>query len=68
VRLTVAVKSRLIETITGTRRPAVLVVGDDCVIGANAVVHTSVPAGHVAVGVPAISKIRETTEWPDADE
>jgi serine O-acetyltransferase len=33
-------------------------VGDDCVIGANAVVHTSVPAQHVAVGVPATIKKR----------
>ena len=31
-------------------------IGDDCVIGANAVVNTSVPAGHVAVGVPAVAK------------
>jgi serine O-acetyltransferase len=28
-------------------------IGDDCLIGANAVVRTSVPGGHVAVGVPA---------------
>jgi serine O-acetyltransferase len=28
-------------------------IGDDCVIGANAVVRTSVPAQHLAVGVPA---------------
>src|SRR5690348_5477737 len=33
-------------------------VGDDCVIGANAVVHTSVPANHLAVGVPAVVKSR----------
>jgi serine O-acetyltransferase len=33
-------------------------IGDDCVIGANAVVHTSVPAGHIAVGVPAVVKKR----------
>jgi serine O-acetyltransferase len=33
-----------------------IVIGDDCVIGANAVVHTSVPVGHIAVGVPAIAK------------
>ena len=45
-----------------------IVIGDDCVIGANAVVHTSVPAGHAAVGVPAISKKRETTQRPNADE
>jgi serine O-acetyltransferase len=35
-----------------------IVIGDDCVIGANAVVHTSVPAGHIAVGVPAVAKKR----------
>lgn len=35
-------------------------VGDDCVIGANAVVHTSVPAQHLAVGVPATIKKRGT--------
>ena len=35
-------------------------VGDDCVIGANAVVHTSVPAQHLAVGVPATIKKRRT--------
>jgi len=35
-----------------------IVIGDDCVICANAVVNTSVPSGHVAVGVPAIIKKR----------
>jgi serine O-acetyltransferase len=35
-----------------------IVIGDDCVIGANAVVNTSVPAGHIAVGVPAVTKKR----------
>jgi serine O-acetyltransferase len=35
-------------------------VGDDCVVGANAVVHTSVPAQHLAVGVPATIKKRRT--------
>jgi serine O-acetyltransferase len=28
-------------------------IGDDCIIGANAVVITDVPAGSTAVGVPA---------------
>jgi serine O-acetyltransferase len=28
-------------------------IGDDAAIGANAVVITDVPAGHIAVGVPA---------------
>jgi serine O-acetyltransferase len=35
-------------------------IGDDCVIGANAVVRTSVPAQHLAVGVPAGIKKRST--------
>jgi serine O-acetyltransferase len=33
-------------------------IGDDCHIGANAVVRTSVPAGCLAVGVPAVIKQR----------
>jgi serine O-acetyltransferase len=33
-----------------------IAVGDQCRIGANAVVLTSVPAGYVAVGVPAVVK------------
>ena len=39
-----------------------VIIGDECIIGANAVVHTSVPAGHLAVGVPAITKRRDTTK------
>lgn len=35
-------------------------IGDDCVIGANAVVHESVPSNHLAVGVPAVVKSRRT--------
>jgi serine O-acetyltransferase len=35
-----------------------IVIGDDCVIGASAVVNTSVPAGYVAVGVPAVARKR----------
>jgi len=35
-----------------------IVIGDDCVIGANAVVLASVPAGQVAVGIPAVAKLR----------
>jgi serine O-acetyltransferase len=42
-----------------------IVIGDDCVIGANAVVHTSVPAGHIAVGVPAEIKKRDTKKLTD---
>jgi serine O-acetyltransferase len=33
-------------------------ISDDCHIGANAVVRTSVPAGCLAVGVPAVMKER----------
>jgi serine O-acetyltransferase len=36
-------------------------IGDHCYIGANAVVRTSVPAGCIAVGVPAVVKERVTT-------
>jgi serine O-acetyltransferase len=43
-----------------------IAIGDDCVIGANAVVHVSVPAGHIAVGVPAKLKKREATKRTDA--
>jgi serine O-acetyltransferase len=35
-----------------------ITVGDDAVIGANAVVIRSVPPGHSAMGVPAISRPR----------
>jgi serine O-acetyltransferase len=45
-----------------------IVIGDDCVIGANAVVHVSVPAGHLAVGVPAKVKKREATRKTHAVE
>jgi serine O-acetyltransferase len=34
-------------------------IGDDAVIGANAVVLCDVPAGALAVGVPATIKIRK---------
>jgi serine O-acetyltransferase len=37
-------------------------IGDHCRIGANAVVRTSVPAGCVAVGVPAVIKRRSTRQ------
>jgi serine O-acetyltransferase len=35
-----------------------IIIGDDVSIGANAVVLCDVPAGHIAVGVPAIVKQR----------
>jgi serine O-acetyltransferase len=38
-----------------------ITVGDDVVIGANAVVIRSVPPGHSAMGVPAISRPRRGT-------
>ncbi len=38
-----------------------LTIGDDAVIGANAVVLTDVPAGALAVGVPAVIKSREVS-------
>jgi serine O-acetyltransferase len=44
-----------------------IVIGDDCVIGANAVVRTSVPAEHVAVGVPAVVKKRRMTKETEAN-
>lgn len=43
---------------TGAKLIGDIVIGDDCVIGANAVVHTCVPAQHLAVGVPATIKKR----------
>jgi serine O-acetyltransferase len=44
-----------------------IVIGDGCVIGANAVVRTSVPAEHVAVGVPAVVKKRRMTNETEAN-
>ena len=41
-------------------------IGDDCHIGANAVVLTSVPSGCLAVGVPAVVKARKTITQLDA--
>jgi serine O-acetyltransferase len=42
----------------GAKVIGAVTVGDDCVIGANAVVVTDVPPNHVAVGVPAVCKPR----------
>ncbi len=39
-----------------------ILIGDDCIIGANAVVLAAVPAAHLAVGVPAITKQRKQLE------
>ncbi len=41
-------------------------VGDGCHIGANAVVRTAVPAGCLAVGVPAVIKDRAMVDRSDA--
>jgi serine O-acetyltransferase len=35
-----------------------LTVGDDCAIGANAVVTRDVPAGSIATGIPAVVRVR----------
>ena len=37
-------------------------VGNDCVIGANAVVNRDVPPHHVAVGIPAVCHPRKQNE------
>ncbi len=42
----------------GAKILGAVVVGDDAVIGANAVVLCDVPAGALAVGVPAVVKLR----------
>lgn len=41
-------------------------VGDNCLIGANAVVRTSIPPGCVAVGVPAVIRERAAANERDA--
>jgi serine O-acetyltransferase len=43
---------------TGAKLLGQIDIGDDCRIGANAVVLTSVPPGCVAVGIPAVIKAR----------
>ena len=43
-----------------------VVIGDHAVIGANAVVVTDVPAGGVAVGIPAVVKRRVADFFNDA--
>lgn len=39
-----------------------ITIGDYALISANAVVTTSVPAGHSAIGVPAITKPRDEAQ------
>ena len=53
--------SQLVEVVLGG-----VVIGDHAVIGANAVVVTDVPAGGVAVGVPAVVKRRVADFFNDA--
>lgn len=43
-----------------------IVIGDDAIIGANAVVLQDVPAGHVAVGIPA--RILRRTSFDSIEE
>jgi len=43
-------------------------IGDECLIGANAVVRTSVPSGYVAVGVPATIREKAKAHKSDAAE
>jgi serine O-acetyltransferase len=44
----------------GAKLMGEIAIGDDSIIGANAVVNVSVPAKHLAVGVPATIKRRRT--------
>lgn len=44
-----------------------VVIGDDAIIGANAVVITDIPEGSVAVGIPAVVKPRARREWDLAE-
>ena len=44
-----------------------IVIGDDVAIGANAVVLCDVPEGCIAVGVPAVVKVRRTETVPEAE-
>lgn len=43
-----------------------VVIGDDAIIGANAVVISDIPADCVAVGVPAVVKPRARKDWDRA--
>ena len=44
-----------------------VVIGDDAVVGANAVVITDVPEDCVAVGIPAVIKPRARRQWDQAE-
>lgn len=43
-----------------------ITIGDDCQIGANAVLRNSIPRGCLAVGVPAVVKSKKLTTQRDA--
>lgn len=55
-----------VEIGTGAKLLGRITVGDNVVIGANAVVLTDVPSNSVAMGVPAVIKPRRdaSVEWP----
>lgn len=44
-----------------------IVIGDDAIIGANAVVIADVPEGSVAAGIPAVVKPRARRQWDLAE-
>ena len=46
----------------GARKLGPVVIGRGAMIGANAVVVTDVPAGATAVGIPAVSRLRGTSD------
>jgi len=49
----------------GAKLVGAIEIGDDCRIGANAVVRTSVPSGCLAVGVPAVIKPQHHTIYQE---
>lgn len=48
----------------GARLVGAISVGADVTVGANAVVTRDVPSGHVAVGIPAVSRARRQEDAP----
>ncbi len=51
----------------GAKLVGAISVGADVTVGANAVVTRDVPAGHVAVGIPAVSRARKRADPPTGD-
>ena len=49
----------------GAKLLGAIEVGDDCQIGANAVVRTSVPANSLAVGIPAVIRKKSSNRSSD---